>query len=216
MCTLPTMGSSLTIYLNMKQAFLTMRLRRPAPLARDALALAPSALLHDRGRNGELQSKMGNSGRCRRQAAGMQHPRGSLLLRGRGAQGGCSHRTATHQPLRSPPHTGCTRMFKRRGPNPAPTCLNCVVQTLVRIPPLSHQSLWGNGLTMPQCSPLSGRGPPEPLLRKVQSCHLMGCTLLWLGLTAKGGVTLHVLLKLRFAKSFHSAGRTWLAESLVN
>lgn len=87
-------------------------------------------------------------------------------------QRGCSHRTATHQPLHSPPRMGCTRMFKLHGPNPAPVCLNCMVQTLLCIPPLSYQSLQGNCLTTAQHNPLRGRGPPEALLRKVQSCYL--------------------------------------------
>lgn len=44
-------------HLNMKHAFLTTRLCCLAPSARDMLTLALSALFHEMGRNGELQSK---------------------------------------------------------------------------------------------------------------------------------------------------------------
>jgi len=122
------------------------------------LVLALSAQLHERGRNGELQSKSESkgkyppaSGSCGPRAdvshaSGMQHPRSSLLPRGRGAQGGCSPRTAIRQPLHLPPRVACTFMFK------------CVDQALMHILPLLHQSLQGNHLATPQHNRLGVRG----------------------------------------------------------
>ena len=188
MCAVPTTGlkSSLTIYLNMKQAFLTTRSCCPAPPARDMLTLALSALLHERGRNGELQSKSESEGeypsglgsrrprgRRWRHASGMQHPRGSLLLRGRGARGAAATTTATHQPRHSPPRVGCTRVFKLRGPNP---CAHPSSLTSIPMGKRSHHS---------PAQPPQWQGATQATAQEGAELSPMGCILLWVGLTAK-------------------------------
>lgn len=196
---MPASGSKsrLTIYLNMMDAFLTTRSCCPAPPARDMLTPAPSALLHEWGRNGELQSKsepkgeyppgLGSQGYVGDMPVGCGIPGAPSCPGAEGLSRGCRHWAATHQPGHSLPCVGCTPAFKLCGPNP---CAHPFFLTSI---PTGKR---------PQHPPAQ---PPWCRAVTYGLTHYHG--LLWVGLTAKGGVTLHVWLKLYCAKSCRSAGR---------